>query len=72
MCNSTKIHVNMHVDIYCIIVYFQLMILYQLSSNDKKNPKTILTYLLCTFLIAPTQDIWITWIKMFQLSNYIK
>lgn len=32
----------MHVDIYCIIVYFQLMILYHLFSNDKKKTKDYL------------------------------
>lgn len=40
--------------------------------NWLKKTKTILSYLLCTFFIAPTRDIWITWIKTFHLSNYIK
>lgn len=33
------------------------MILYQIFLIDKKETKTILSYLICTFLIAPTQDI---------------
>lgn len=37
----------MFVDIYCIIVYFKLMVLYQLFSIDKKKTKD---YLIISFM----------------------